>query len=133
MKKLTAALIVAAGLMASGAPAHAQAISIDAVVVACASPGASVEICLATQEQFVLGLEAAGLTPEEVDSEIGALVVALVDAAPPGSDIVAAALEAVALFVSSPAQADAILEVAAAVDAGIPVSPILIAEVASPA
>lgn len=133
MNRFIASALIAAGLSTSVAlPAAAQVASVDSVVAACATPGASTDGCLAAQAAYIAALQAQGLTAAQIDAAIGNLVVALAEAAPANPAVIAAAISAAAQAVTNPSQQAAILQVASSVAAGQPVATPLATQAASP-
>lgn len=119
--KLTSAFALGIAALMSASPTVGQTPLFDTTAVgsACAASGAD---CLAIVERVATSLQAQGLAPDLLNSQLGALaamVIAAVDGAPPAVVAqVGAALRAIADLSTDPAQQVALRELAAQVSAG---------------
>ena len=126
MKKLLLGAVMTASMMfAQGAvaqEANAVTASFDVASIATACSGGDAVVCLAVIEAIIAALQAAGLTPGELNSQIALLASSLADVARdnPVPAVLAAtsqALGSVAAASTDPAQIAAIQTLAADVAA----------------
>ncbi|MCD7059656.1 hypothetical protein [Pelagibacterium xiamenense] len=119
-KSLGLAAMLAVGL---AIPAYSQVTAtpdLSSVTGACTAEGATIEICQAAVAAYVAALEAAGLSPAEIDAALGEVAVALGEASQGGAipEVIAAGLSQVASAISDPVQAAEVTQLASAVAAG---------------
>lgn len=101
----------------SVAPAFAQAAEREAVIAACAGPGADASACEAALAAFIAVVRT--LPPAEADALLADVVIVLANSASPATeDLIADAIQVVAAEFTDPERSEAALEIAAAVDAG---------------
>lgn len=133
MRKFIAVAALTAALSGFAvAPVYAQEAERDAVVAACAGPSADASACEAALAVLVAVVRT--LPAAEADAILADVVIVLANSATPGTaDLVASAIQVVAVEFSDPSRAAAATEIAVAVATGESLDAGTTAALASPA